>query len=61
MVTLYDLTNTYFEVESLGNDNAALGHSKEKRTDPSWYETKLEGRRHMGYKGYEAPYLALQI
>ena len=33
VVTLYDLTNTYFEGESLKNDNAALGHSKEKRTD----------------------------
>ena len=33
VVTLYDLTNTYFEGDSLGNDNAALGHSKEKRTD----------------------------
>ena len=32
-VTLYDLTNTYFEGDSIGNDNAALGHSKEKRTD----------------------------
>ena len=30
VVTLYDLTNTYFEGESLRNDNAALGHSKEK-------------------------------
>lgn len=33
VLTLYDLTNTYFEGDSLGNDNAALGHSKEKRTD----------------------------
>ena len=33
VVTLYDLTNTYFEGDSLGNDNAAIGHSKEKRTD----------------------------
>ncbi len=33
VVTLYDLTNTYFEGDSLRNDNAALGHSKEKRTD----------------------------
>ena len=33
VVTLYDLTNTYFEGESLGNSNGALGHSKEKRSD----------------------------
>jgi len=33
IVTLYDLTNTYFEGESLGNSNGALGHSKEKRSD----------------------------
>ena len=33
VVTLYDLTNTYFEEESLGNSNGALGHSKEKRSD----------------------------
>jgi len=33
VVTLYDLTNTYFEGESLSNDNGALGYSKEKRSD----------------------------
>ena len=33
IVTLYDLTNTYFEGESLANENAAFGRSKEKRTD----------------------------
>lgn len=33
IVTLYDLTNTYFEGESGGNDNAAFGRSKEKRSD----------------------------
>lgn len=33
IVTLYDLTNTYFEGESRANDNAAFGRSKEKRTD----------------------------
>ena len=33
MVTLYDLTNTYFEGESRSNDNAAFGRSKEKRCD----------------------------
>ena len=27
------MTNTYFEAESLGNDNVACGHSKEKHTD----------------------------
>jgi hypothetical protein len=29
--------------------------------NPSWYETKLEGRRHKGYKGYKASHRALQI
>ncbi len=33
IVTLYDLTNTYFEGTSLSNDNGAFGHSKEKRSD----------------------------
>lgn len=33
IVTLYDLTNTYFEGASLSNDNGALGRSKEKRSD----------------------------
>ena len=33
IVTLYDLTNTYFEGTSLSNDNGALGRSKEKRSD----------------------------
>ena len=33
IVTLYDLTNTYFEGESRANENAAFGRSKEKRTD----------------------------
>jgi transposase len=32
-VTLYDLTNTYFEGEAAGNAKAARGHSKEKRSD----------------------------
>jgi len=32
-VTLYDLTNTYFEGEAAGNPKAHEGHSKEKRTD----------------------------
>lgn len=32
-VTLYDLTNTYFEGTAAGNDKAQRGHSKEKRTD----------------------------
>ncbi len=32
-VTLYDLTNTYFEGEAAGNDQAHHGRSKEKRTD----------------------------
>lgn len=32
-VTLYDLTNTYFEGEASGNAKAQRGHSKEKRTD----------------------------
>jgi transposase len=32
-VTLYDLTNTYFEGEMAGNDKAKRGHSKEKRSD----------------------------
>ena len=33
VITLYDLTNTYFEGTARGNSNAALGKSKEKRTD----------------------------
>ena len=32
-ITLYDLTNTYFEGECRGNSLAKRGHSKEKRTD----------------------------
>ena len=32
-VTLYDLTNTYFEGEAAGNAKAKRGHSKEKRGD----------------------------
>lgn len=32
-VTLYDLTNTYFEGTAARNGKAARGHSKEKRTD----------------------------
>ena len=33
VITLYDLTNTYFEGSARGNANAALGHSKETRSD----------------------------
>ena len=32
-ITLYDLTNTYFEGQSKANGLAAHGHSKEKRSD----------------------------
>jgi len=32
-ITLYDLTNTYHEGQCKANGLAALGHSKEKRTD----------------------------
>jgi transposase len=32
-ITLYDLTNTYFEGQCKGNALAAHGHSKEKRSD----------------------------
>ncbi|MDD2469253.1 MAG: IS1634 family transposase [Desulfobulbus sp.] len=32
-VTLFDLTNTYFEGEMAGNGKAKRGHSKEKRSD----------------------------
>ncbi len=32
-ITLYDLTNTYFEGRSLGNSLGKRGRSKEKRTD----------------------------
>jgi transposase len=32
-VTLYDLTNTFFEGAALGNPKAQRGHSKEKRRD----------------------------
>ncbi|MCD6151615.1 MAG: IS1634 family transposase [Deltaproteobacteria bacterium] len=32
-VTLYDLTNTFFEGNMTGNDKAQRGHSKEKRSD----------------------------
>ncbi len=33
VITLYDLTNTYFEGSGVSNANAAFGKSKEKRTD----------------------------
>ncbi len=33
VITLYDLTNTYFEGTGQGNNKAAFGHSKEKRSD----------------------------
>ena len=33
VITLYDLTNTYFEGSGQGNTNAAFGRSKEKRSD----------------------------
>ena len=33
MITLYALTNTYFEGNGKGNANAAFGRSKEKRSD----------------------------
>lgn len=33
VITLYDLTNTYFEGRSLGNTKAVFGRSKEKRSD----------------------------
>jgi len=33
VVTLYDLTNTYFEGEMAANGQARRGHSKEKRSD----------------------------
>jgi hypothetical protein len=33
MVTLYDLTNTYFEAEAAVNPKAQYGRSKEKRTN----------------------------
>jgi len=33
VITLYDLTNTYCEGTAKGNANAALGRSKEKRSD----------------------------
>lgn len=33
VITLYDLTNTYVEGTAKGNANAALGKSKEKRSD----------------------------
>lgn len=33
IITLYDLTNTYFEGTAQGNANAHLGKSKEKRSD----------------------------
>jgi transposase len=32
-ITLYDLTNTFFEGAALGNSKAKRGHSKEKRSD----------------------------
>jgi len=32
-ITLYDLTNTYFEGEMVQNGKASCGHSKEKRSD----------------------------
>lgn len=33
IVTLYDITNTYFEGRALGNEKARYGRSKEKRSD----------------------------
>jgi hypothetical protein len=33
VITLYDLTNTYFEGAATANTNAAFGRSKEKRSD----------------------------
>ena len=33
VITLYDLTNTYFEGQSKANAQAQLGNSKEKRSD----------------------------
>ena len=33
VITLYDLTNTYFEGTAATNEDAQFGHSKEKRTD----------------------------
>lgn len=33
VITLYDLTNTFFEGTAKGNANAAFGRSKEKRSD----------------------------
>lgn len=33
VITLYDLTNTFFEGNGCGNTNAAFGKSKEKRSD----------------------------
>ena len=33
IITLYDLTNTYFEGQAEGNSSAKRGHSKEKRSD----------------------------
>jgi transposase len=33
VITLYDLTNTFFEGAAAGNPDARRGHSKEKRTD----------------------------
>lgn len=33
IVTLYDLTNTYFEGDSSANENGVFGRSKEKRSD----------------------------
>jgi transposase len=32
-ITLYDLTNTFFEGDAVGNPKAKRGHSKEKRSD----------------------------
>ena len=33
IITLYDLTNTYFEGAAMANANAAFGRSKETRSD----------------------------
>ena len=33
VITLYDLTNTYFEGVAATNDEAQRGHSKEKHSD----------------------------
>ena len=65
-ITLYDLTNTYFEGSCKSNTLAAHGHSKEKRSDcplvSSFHHNSFSAlherytAKRMGY-GFYSPFL----